>query len=271
MESLGIRMSIYHSPSASAFPSRKPLLWFGLLAFMLSACSATVSPDRRILQHLNTYGYGKAYAGNFLEESYATIGDTVEYKEKNHPDDEIEGSQVVQPDGTITVQEIGTVHVAGLTRSEIATFLSERMSLYYTDSAVIAVTISARDKQYFIMGEVGSEGAQTLAGELNVFDAILKASPEKSSANLGRVRLIRMDPVDPLIIPINFNDMLRGDSTYNVSIRENDIIYVPPTMLAQFAYFLDDLLFPVKQVIRGLGGAFFNTRRTNGSNNSFFF
>ncbi|MDF1836947.1 MAG: hypothetical protein P1V35_03680, partial [Planctomycetota bacterium] len=66
-------------------------------------------------------------------------------------------------------------------------------------------------------------------------------------------------------------DMLRGDSTYNVSIRENDIIYVPPTMLAQFAYFLDDLLFPVKQVIRGLGGAFFNTRNTNGRRNNLFF
>lgn len=272
MESLGKRMSIHHSPSATAtaFPSRKPLIWFGLLAFVLSACSATVSPDRRILQHLNTYGYGKAYAGNFLEESYATIGDTVKYTDKNHPD-EIDGSQVVQPDGTITVQEIGTVHVAGLTRSEISAFLSERVSLYYTDSADIAVTISARNKQYFIMGEVGSEGAQPLAGELNVFDAILKARPEKNSANLGRVRLIRMDPVDPLIIPINFNDMLRGDSTYNVSIRENDIIYVPPTMLAQFAYFLDDLLFPVKQVIRGLGGAFFNSSRTSGRSSSTFF
>ncbi len=272
MESLGTRMSIHHNPPATPFmsPSLKPLVWFGLLAFMLSACSATVSPDRRIMQHLNTYGYGKAYAGNFLEESYATIGDTIRYRDNNHPG-EISGTQKVLPDGTITVQEIGTVHVAGLTRSEIAAFLSERVSLYYTDSSDISVIISARPKQYFIMGEVSGEGAKPLAGELNVFDAILKARPKKNSANLGRVRLIRMDPVDPLIIPINFNDMLRGDSTYNVSIRENDIIFVPPTMLAQFAYFLDDLLFPVKQVIRGLGGAFFNTRSTNGRTNRLFF
>ncbi|MBL4769749.1 MAG: polysaccharide biosynthesis/export family protein [Planctomycetes bacterium] len=265
-------MSIQITPPAltSTSSPRGSIIWLGLLALVLSACSATVSPDKRIVQHLNTYGYGKAYAGNFLEESYATIGDTVNYLDQNHRG-EISGNQKVQPDGTITVQEIGTVHVAGLTRSEIAASLSERVSLYYTDSADITVRISARPKQYFIMGEVPGEGAKTLSGELNVFDAILKARPKKNSANLGRVRLIRMDPVDPLIIPINFNDMLRGDSTYNVSIRENDIIYIPPTMLAQFAYFLDDLLFPVKQVIRGLGGAFFGNRSRNGRSSNLFF
>jgi protein involved in polysaccharide export with SLBB domain len=266
-------MSIHNTPPVhrSVSTLSGPLVLLGLLTFVLSACSATISPDKRILQHLNTYGYGKAYAGNFLEESYATIGDTVKYQDKNHPG-EIRGNQKVQPDGTITVQEIGTVHVAGLTRSEIEAFLSERVSLYYTDSADISVIIGARPKQYFIMGEVGSEGSKPLSGELNVFDAILKSRPKKNSSNLGRVRLIRMDPVDPLIIPINFNDMLRGDSTYNVSIRENDIIYVPPTMLAQFAYFLDDLLFPVKQVIKGLGGAFFSNRNNNsGSRNNLFF
>ncbi|MDF1836948.1 MAG: polysaccharide biosynthesis/export family protein, partial [Planctomycetota bacterium] len=193
-------MSIQNIPSAHR-PSFSPsgsILWLGLLTLVLSACSATVSPDKRILQHLNTYGYGKAYAGNFLEESYATIGDSIKYQDKNHPG-EIRGNQRVQPDGTINVQEIGTVHVAGLTRSEIEAFLSERVSLYYTDSADISVIISARPKQYFIMGEVGGEGAKSLSGELNVFDAILKSRPKKNSANLGRVRLIRMDPVDPLI------------------------------------------------------------------------
>ena len=183
--------------------------------------------------------------------------------------DEVGGTQRVQPDGTITVQEVGTVHVAGLTRSEIEAFLSERVSLYYTDNADINVIITAKPKQYYILGEVAAEGAKPLTGELNVFDAILDANPKDASANLGRVRLIRADPVDPLVIPINFNDILSGDSTYNVSIMENDIIYVPPTLLAQFAYFLDGLLFPLKQVIKGLGNAFFQTDR-NGRRSTIF-
>ncbi len=243
--------------------------WAGLLLLSQGACRATVSPDKRIVQYLNSYGYGKAYTGNFFEESYATIGDTVKFLDRAHPA-EISGTQRVQPDGTITVQEVGTVHVAGLTRSEIEAFLSERVSLYYTDNADINVIITARPKQYYILGEVSSEGAKPLNGELNVFDAVLSARPKDSSANLGRVRLIRADPVDPLVIPINFNDMLSGDSTYNVSIMENDIIYVPPTLLAQFAYFLDGLLFPVKQVIKGLGNAFFQTNNNNGRSSTLF-
>ncbi|MEZ6004158.1 MAG: polysaccharide biosynthesis/export family protein [Planctomycetota bacterium] len=245
------------------------VLLAGLLAFVPSSCTSTVSPDKRITQYLNSYGWGKAYTGNFFEESYATIGDRVSYIDQMHPG-EIRGNQVVQPDGTITVQEVGTVHVAGLTRSEIEAFLSERVSLYYSSNADVSVIISAKPKQYFVLGEVRSEGAAVLDKELNVFDAILKARPQKRSANLGRVRLIRVDPVDPLIIPINFNDMLRGDSTYNVSIMENDIIYVPPTLLAQFAYFLDGLLFPVKQVISGLGSAFFYGRNNNGTYRTLF-
>ena len=246
------------------------LLLVGLVTWLcLSGCYATVSPDKRITQYLNTYEFGRAYSGNFFEESYATIGDQIKYIDKVHPRD-INGTQTVQPDGTITVQEVGTVHVAGLTRSEIEAYLSERVSLYFTDSADIQVIIRSKSKNYFVIGEVTREGSQPLRTDLTVFDAILKAKPKKNSANVGRIRLIRADPVDPLIIPINFHDMLRGDSTYNVSIMENDIIFVPPTLLAQLAYFLDGLLFPVKQVISGLGGAFFFNNNNNGNFRSIF-
>ena len=246
-----------------------PLAGACLLMVSQNSCMATVSPDKRITQYLNTYEFGRAYSGNFFEESYATIGDQVKYIDKVHPR-EINGTQTVQPDGTITVQEVGTVHVAGLTRSEIEAYLSERVSLYFTESADIQVIVRAKSKSYFIIGEVTSEGEKPLRTDLTVFDAVLKARPKKNSATVGRIRLIRADPVDPLIIPINFHDMLRGDSTYNVSIMENDIIFVPPTLLAQFAYFLDGLLFPVKQVIKGLGGAFFSTNNGTGTYRGLF-
>jgi hypothetical protein len=48
-----------------------------------------------------------------------------------------------------------------------------------------------------------------------------------------------------------------GDSTFNVKVHELDIIYVPPTLMAQFGYFLENLVFPIKQVVSGLGNAMF--------------
>jgi len=43
-----------------------------------------------------------------------------------------------------------------------------------------------------------------------------------------------------------------GDSTFNMTLRERDIIFVPATLLAKLGYFLDDLLFPVKMVLQAV-------------------
>ena len=227
----------------------------GLILFLgLVACSS--APDKRTLQYLNRYGLGKKYWGNAQEENYATIGDTIVYYDQLHPD-EIAGSQKVDIDGTILLPEVKTVHVAGYTRSDIEAVLKERYSVYY-DETDIVVDIRTKGKEYFIYGEVSKEGPRKHPGDLTIWEAVMDATPDENSANLGRVRLIRADPVDPFILTVNVNDVLeRGDTTFNVQVLENDIIFVPPTLLAEFAYFIDDLLFPVKQILSGIGGAIF--------------
>jgi hypothetical protein len=47
-----------------------------------------------------------------------------------------------------------------------------------------------------------------------------------------------------------------------VHIQERDIIYVPPTMIAQFGYFLSALIFPITQVVQDLSGALWIFRGT---------
>lgn len=222
----------------------------------MPSCNVAVSPDKRVQQYLNQYGFGKAYTGNAEEENYVSIGDSIEVLDTLHPE-EIFANQGVDIDGTVLLPELGAVHVAGMTRSELRAVLSERYANFYAETD-IQVAIRAREKVYFIFGQVNNEGEQPFEGNLTLFEAVMRAGPDDSTSNLGRVRLIRADPVDPLIIPVNVNDLFeRGDATFNVRIQENDIIFVPPTLLAQFAFFLDDLLFPVRQVLSGIGGAIF--------------
>lgn len=267
------------SPRASrtALPVSILLAVCASLLSALPSCNVAISPDKRVQQYLNQYGFGKAYTGNAEEENYVSIGDEVAVLDTLHSE-EIFANQRVDIDGTVLLPELGSVHVAGMTRSELRAVLSERYANYYAETD-IQVSIRARDKVFFIFGEVNNEGEQPFEGNLTIFEAVMGASPDDSTANLGRVRLIRADPVDPLIIAVNVNDLLeRGDSTFNVRIQENDIIYVPPTLVAQFAYFLDDLLFPVRQVLSGIGGALFGFgfglggggRRNNNFNNQVF-
>ena len=221
---------------------------------LLSACNSY--PDKRLLQYLNTDGFGKRYTGNAEEENYVTIGDRIILTDSYNEELNELPALKVDIDGTVQLPELGAVHVAGLTRTEIEALLREKYSPIYTDVDPM-VAIRTENKKYFIFGEVGLEGEKKFEGDLTVFEAVRGADPLLSSANLGRVRLIRADPKDPLIIYVDIEDMMSGDSTFNVKVQELDIIFVPPTLFAQFGYFLENLVFPIKQVGSGLGNALF--------------
>lgn len=233
----------------------RPWLLAALAALVAwaSGCSST-SPDKRLLQYLNDKGFGNRYTGNAEDQNYVTIGDTITINDAFHTD--IGTVQRVDIDGTVVLPEIGAVHVAGQTRSELEAFLTQKYSPYY-EQLRIDVRIATQNKVYFIFGEVLAKGRKQFPGDLTVFEAVMDAAPDERTANLGRVLVIRADPRDPLIIPINIAALFRGDSTDNVQIKERDIIYVPPTMIAQFGYFLADLMFPITAVIQQIWGAFY--------------
>ncbi len=225
------------------------------LVACLGSCSSS-SPDKRLLQYLNQEGFGNRYTGNAEEENYITIDDTIEITDSYHPDELSLSGLVVDVDGTIVLPELGAVDVAGKTRSELEAYLLEKYSPYYT-KLDIRVKIQTQGKVYFIFGEVTTEGAIPFRGDLTVFEAVMAAVPDARTANLGRVQVIRPDPRDGFTIYVNIDDMFSHDSTSNVHIHERDIIYVPPTMVAEFGYFLSAMIFPISQVLQDLNGALY--------------
>ncbi len=246
-------------------PRRGPRALLALcLVGLLSACNAT--PDKRALQYLNTDGFGNRYSGNAEEENWVAINDRLGITDAYHEELRIDNTPV-DIDGTVLLPELGAVVVAGLTRTQIEALLMEKYSPYY-DLLDIKVRIFTQGKKYFVFGEVAQEGEKDFAGDLTLFEVLMRAGPKVDSANLGRVRLIRADPRDPFIQYFDMSDIItRGDSTFNVHVRERDIVYVPPTMLAEFGYFLDALLFPVKYVLTGLSSAIFSYQALRGVGN----
>ncbi len=240
---------------------RASLVLLSLLGFCLVSCNAT--PDKRVLQYLNTDGFGNRYSGNAEEENWVAIGDKIGIDDAYQSDLKIEQTPV-DIDGTVILPELGAVVVAGLTRTQIEALLIEKYSPYY-DRLDIKVRIFTANKKYFIFGEVEGPGARDFTGDLTIFEALMAAGPKADSGNLGRVKLIRADPRDPFIQYFDVSDLFtRGDSTFNVHVHERDIIYVPPTMLAEFGYFLDSLLFPVKFVLTSLSSAIFSYNALRG-------
>lgn len=233
-------------------------------AIFLSACVSN-APDKRLLQYLNTSGFGNRYTGNPEEQNYVTLGDQISITDDLWP--QLTVTEVVDVDGTIVLPEVGAVHVAGMTRSELEAFLTQKFAPYFEEVS-INVKLRTTGKVYFIFGEVVAKGVKPFTGDLTVFEAVMAAGPDPRTANLGRVRVIRGDPVDPVILHVPLSDVIdAGDTTFNVQIRERDIIYVPPTVLASVGYFLSNLIFPITEVFRQLAGSlyFFVPRNNYGA------
>jgi len=243
-----------------------------VLGSALTSCRSS-SPDKRTLQYLNTQGFGHKYSGNAEEENYLTLGDRVQYVDRYNP--EVAGVEQVDIDGTIVLPEVGAIPVAGLTRTEVEALLTQRFSPYFQRNDIRVTLATSPQKVFYLVGEVSSPGRRAFTGDLTIFDVIMLYRPKESSANLGRVRLIRADPRDPLIIICNINEMMRGgDSTFNVQVRERDIIVVPATMLAQVGYFISDLITPFTTVFQEVFSSLFqlqnfgNVNRFGNRNNN---
>lgn len=227
-------------------PSSSLATKFVAAALAAGLVSCVSSPDKRVLQYLNTDGFGIRYQGNTLHDDYLTVGDSLTFRDSFNP--LLQGNQRVAMDGTIDFDEAGRVWVAGMTREQAEVYLTEKASAYYPE-ADVKVILNTNPKKYYIFGEVGSTGEKKLTSDLTLFEVVMTAKPSENSANLGRVKLIRPDPVDPLVITANVGQMLQsGDSTFNPIIQDFDIIIVPPTMLAQVGYFISDLVYPFTTV-----------------------
>ena len=88
---------------------------------------------------------------------------------------------------------------------------------------------------------------------MTVRDLIGEVGGVTSRAASGRIKVVRGDPEDPEIFKVDLDAMIdEGDTLQDVSLAENDIVYVPPTVLAWVGYQVDQLLFPFRSVISAI-------------------
>ena len=160
-------------------------------------------------------------------------------------------TQVIRPDGTISFETVGEVHVAGKTPKQIAEIIGKKMSALYNfaNEHPVDVRVANRSKWYYIIGMVNHPGAQLFTGRETTLTAISKAVPNvqaweeeiqiiRPSANLSK---------KPRIFKLDFKRMIEhGEMTGNVLLQEGDVIYVPPTILASIGLTLQEIVGPLR-------------------------
>ncbi len=158
--------------------------------------------------------------------------------------------QQVAPDGTLNLDLLNRVYVAGYSPAQIEKLLTEKLKTYYSDVKV-HVDVKDRSQWYYVFGATRNSGPKRFTGRDTLLTALAAAQPTR----LGwpdRIYVIEpsTNPQKRHVTVVNLKDMIqRGNTTANVLLEQGDIVYVPYNPLAAIGVGLQNILFPISPAL----------------------
>lgn len=161
-------------------------------------------------------------------------------------------TQVIRPDGVISLESVGEIMVAGKTPRQVAEIIAEKLSELYkfTGEYPVDVRVTNQSKFYYVLGQVDRAGAQIFTGRETTLSAVSKAVPNVRAWEEATQVIRPSLALDgkPKIFELNFKKMIEhGDMSKNVLLEEGDIIYVPPTILGSIGLTIEEIVGPLFQ------------------------
>lgn len=132
----------------------------------------------------------------------------------------------VSPDGTITVEGFGPIHIAGLTVSAANAKIKQQLGQRYKSSSIRMTVGQTRTITVNVMGEVTAPGTYTLSAFASVFHAIYMAGGVSGVGTLRNIKVYRGGR--QLTVVDVYDYILNGMLTGNIRLADNDVIVVGP-------------------------------------------
>ena len=135
----------------------------------------------------------------------------------------------VNANGQIDMIQFGLIHVAGLTRSELANQIKYKL----VSSGVVrdpVVVVDFATMSYSVLGEVSSPGRKPIDRDhITIMDALAQAGDLTIQGKRKNVLVLRNEHGKQTAYRI---DLTNSESVYSspvYNLKQNDIIYVEPT------------------------------------------
>jgi polysaccharide export outer membrane protein len=159
-------------------------------------------------------------------------------------------TQVIKPDGTISLEDIGQIPVAGKTPRQVADIIAQKLSTLYKleGQYPIDVQVVNRSKFYYVVGQVERPGAYIYTGRDSALQAIAKAVPTTLAweEKIQVIRPAKAPAERSLVFNLDFKKMAEhGHMDQNVLLEAGDVIYVPPTILASIGLTVQEIVGPI--------------------------
>jgi len=132
----------------------------------------------------------------------------------------------VRPDGKITLPLVGDTAAAGRTAIELRDAVTTSLKEYVTNPVVTVIVVEATASQIYIIGEVGTPGAQVMTGPMTVLQALAQAGGLKEFADRGDIRILRKGNTGTVTIPFDYKDAIKG-RIEPVYLQPGDTVIVP--------------------------------------------
>src|SRR5947207_8905194 len=165
----------------------------------------------------------------------------------------------VRPDGKITLNLVGDVLVADMPPAEIARKIRGLALKYYEKDAadVYVQVVEFKSKVVYVFGQVDEPGVKPFTGRDTILDILGQA---RLNANAWPQKIVIVRPnEDPNVhqkVTVDVKIMWQtGDMKDNFVLEEGDVIYVPPSPLAQANTTFTRLLSPLRGTLELIGTA----------------
>ncbi len=143
-------------------------------------------------------------------------------------EDKLQKESLVLPDGSITYPLAGRVEVVGLTSVEAEKKIAEKLKAYLPDPQVSVVIANTEGNRAHVLGKVLKPGQVTMTGPMTVLDALSVAGGLDKFADRSGIKVIRNTAQGQKAIPINYDQLMRGENLEsNITLNPGDTVLVP--------------------------------------------
>ncbi len=165
-------------------------------------------------------------------------GDNVELKFFYAP--ELNDTQRVLPDGTLTLQLVGSVKVVGKTSAEVSDLLKTAYSEHIKYPSVQVILRDQLQQKVYVAGEVIQPGIVDLYGHLTVLDAVMnRGGFDMTTAEISTVVVMRHENGKRVGYKVDLRDAIAGGETASFYLQPQDIVFVPRTAVVNINNFLE--------------------------------
>jgi protein involved in polysaccharide export with SLBB domain len=152
----------------------------------------------------------------------------------------------VRPDGRITLGATGELDAVGLTPTELEETIVKRSRHRLRDPLVTVIVTKMGEQRVYIGGEVSKPGYVTLRPDMTLLQAVLQVGDFRKTAKLDSVLLLS-PAADGKVnaARVDMASVVEHGVAERVYLKPNDVVYVPPTWIADMDVVID-------QWVRGL-------------------